>query len=123
MDNSELGARNEQQQAQGPTEIGAQMKESVNRFRILEEKERRFRPDVYWYLTFRCNLACAHCSVRSSPWVDTSEDLTTEECLRVIDQMAELDVKTALMTGGEFLVRSDALLILKELNQRPPPMS
>lgn len=117
MGNSELGARTEQKPV-GLTEIGTPMKESVNRFRILEEKEKRFRPDVYWYLTFRCNLACAHCSVRSSPWVDTSQDLTTEECMQVIDQMAALNVKTALMTGGEFLIRPDALAILKELERR-----
>lgn len=82
------------------------------------ERERKFNPDVYWYLTFRCNLACAHCSVQSSPWVDTSDDLDTEGCLRVIDQMAEMNVGTALVSGGEFLIRPDALTILEALGER-----
>ena len=82
------------------------------------EDERKFRPDIYWYLTFRCNLACAHCSVQSSPWVDNSDDLTTEDCLRVIDQMAEMNVSTALLSGGEVLIRPDALTILEALGER-----
>src|SRR5690242_19149133 len=39
-----------------------------------KEREREFHPDVYWYLTFRCNLACTHCSVLSSPHVDITND-------------------------------------------------
>lgn len=77
------------------------------------EDERRFRPDVYWYLTFRCNLACQHCSVFSSPEVDTSNDLTTDEAMLVIEQLVELDVGTALISGGEALYRPDAMRILR----------
>lgn len=80
---------------------------------VRHEDDRRFRPDVYWYVSFRCNLACKHCSVFSSPEVDTSGDLTTREAMLVIEQMAELEVKTALMSGGEVLYRPDALEILQ----------
>jgi radical SAM protein with 4Fe4S-binding SPASM domain len=73
---------------------------------------------IYWYLTFTCNLACSHCSVGSSPWVDSSADLATAECLRVIEQMAELQVSAALLSGGEFLIRPDALQILRSLAGR-----
>ena len=77
------------------------------------ETQREFRPDVYWYLSFRCNLACEHCSVFSSPYVDTSNDLGTEDAMSVIEQMVELNVRTAIMSGGEVLFRPDALEILK----------
>lgn len=77
------------------------------------EHERKFRPDVYWYVSFRCNLACRHCSVFSSPDVDTSDDLTTDDAMLVIEQMAELGVNTALMSGGEVLYRPDAMHILR----------
>jgi radical SAM protein with 4Fe4S-binding SPASM domain len=73
---------------------------------------------IYWYLTFTCNLACSHCSVSSSPWVDSSADLATAECLRVIEQMAELQVSAVLLSGGEFLIRPDALQILRSLAGR-----
>lgn len=82
-----------------------------------DETQRKFRPDIYWYLSFRCNLACKHCSVFSSPDVDTSEDLTTAESMLVIEQMAELNVHTALISGGEALFRSDALDILRAVDQ------
>ena len=81
------------------------------------EKERKWRPIIYWYHSFRCNLACAHCSVSSSPWVDTSEDLNTEECLRVVDQMKDLNVRMAILTGGEVLIRPDILTILQALRE------
>lgn len=86
------------------------------------EDARRFRPHIYWYLSFRCNLACEHCSVHSSPWVDTSQDLSAEEAMRVIDQMAELNVGFAILTGGEFLLRNDALQIMRRLAEKNIPM-
>jgi radical SAM protein with 4Fe4S-binding SPASM domain len=120
MDKPELMAQQDQNPTAqaGPVPVGAIFRDRVNQLRIVEEEQRRFRPTVYWYLTFRCNLACAHCSVHSSPWVDTSEDLDTEECMRVVEQMAELNVRTALLTGGEFLIRPDSLQILKALHDR-----
>ncbi len=78
-----------------------------------DEAQRKFRPDVYWYLSFRCNLACQHCSVFSSPDVDTSEDLGTEDCMQVVEQMQELNVRCALMSGGEVLFRPDAIEIMQ----------
>lgn len=119
MDGVELTAEGaEQQMRPSLTPIGTRLKDQANQFRIVEEEQRRFRPIIYWYLSFRCNLACAHCSVHSSPWVDTSEDLTTEECMKVIDQMAELNIRAALLTGGEFLIRPDAMQILRALADR-----
>ena len=50
-----------------------------------------YRPTVYWYPSFRCNLACKHCSVNSSPYVDTSNDLMFEQALAVVDQLKELN--------------------------------
>jgi radical SAM protein with 4Fe4S-binding SPASM domain len=79
---------------------------------------RRFRPHIYWYLTFRCNLSCAHCWVGSSPRVDTSGDLTTAEAMGVVDQMVDLNVGTCALTGGEVLTRRDALDILEALTDR-----
>lgn len=111
-------ARIEESLRQPLVPIGSPLKEQAHRFSLYEEKNRLFRPVIYWYLSFRCNLACAHCSVHSSPWVDTSEDLTTAECMEVIEQMAELNIGTALVTGGEFLIRPDALEIIKALGEK-----
>ncbi len=83
--------------------------------RRLFEEDRKFHPDIYWYLTFRCNLACAHCSVFSSPYVDTSTGLKTQDCLDVVEQLAEMNVSMAMLSGGEALIRPDALKIIRAL--------
>ena len=80
--------------------------------------ERPFRPHIYWYPSFRCNLACEHCAVASSPWVDTSQDLDAEQCLRVVDQMAQLGVGRVILSGGEVLLRRDLCSILSALADR-----
>jgi radical SAM protein with 4Fe4S-binding SPASM domain len=72
-------------------------------------------PVVYWYPTFLCNLACRHCSVHSSPRVDTSLDLSTDEALDVVGQIKELGCRTVIMSGGEVLIRKDILIILRAL--------
>jgi radical SAM protein with 4Fe4S-binding SPASM domain len=73
------------------------------------------RPVVYWYPSFRCNLSCLHCSVNSSPTVDTSNDLTTEEAMKVVDQLKELNTGRVILSGGEILFRHDTLKILEKL--------
>jgi len=82
---------------------------------VAAEAQRQFRPAVYWYVTFRCNLACKHCWVNSSPSVDTSEDLTTDEMLDVVAQMRELGAGRVLLSGGEALYRPDMLTVIREL--------
>lgn len=104
-----------QESLREPVSIGVPLAKRANQLQILEEKRRPFRPAIYWYLTFRCNLACAHCSVHSSPWVDNSQDLNTQECMEVIEQMSELNVGVALLTGGEVFIRPDAMDILRAL--------
>ena len=82
------------------------------------EQQRQFRPFIYWYVSFRCNLACRHCSVQSSPAVDTSQDLDTAAALRVVEQMHELGVGTVAMTGGEALLRPDAIELIEAVTER-----
>jgi len=90
---------------------------SSSRAHLKAEEDRRFRPEVYWYLSFRCNLACAHCSVFSSPEVDTSADLDTEQALQVVEQLAELGARQVMLTGGEALLPRASLRILEALGE------
>ena len=60
-------------------------------------------------MTKRCNLRCEHCYLdaefRTSKKVD---ELTTDECLNTIDQIAEINPNALLiLTGGEPLLRRD----------------
>ena len=63
---------------------------------------------VSWNLTQRCNLFCTHCYMSAFPHADISHDFTTEECFKVIDDMAKVNPSLFLiLTGGEPLVRKD----------------
>ena len=66
-------------------------------------------------LTKRCNLKCAHCYLDATTKAAGGDDeLTTDECFRLIDQIAEVNRGCLLViTGGEPLVRPDILDIAR----------
>ena len=66
-------------------------------------------------LTSRCNLKCDHCYLDATTKIGGGHDeLTTEECFRLIDQIAEVNRGSLLViTGGEPLVRPDILDIAR----------
>lgn len=61
---------------------------------------------VAWEITRRCNLSCAHCRA-SSQDTDYRGELTTEECYRLVDSIAEVGRPILILTGGEPLLRPD----------------
>ena len=81
---------------------------------------------VSWNLTYRCNLACEHCYLDAGPkplvgtenFADRSE-LGTEECFRVIDEIAAFAPEClTILTGGEPLLRRDILEIVQRAAER-----
>ena len=63
---------------------------------------------VSWNLTQRCNLECAHCYMSAHAGADTRGELSTEECRRVVDEIALVNPNVFLiLTGGEPLLRRD----------------
>src|SRR4029453_11728779 len=94
---------------------------------------------VSWNLTYRCNLACEHCyldagtpvppqgaeDARRGPrllatenFADRSE-LGTEECFRVIDEIAAFAPEClTILTGGEPLLRRDIPDIVRRAAER-----
>jgi radical SAM protein with 4Fe4S-binding SPASM domain len=81
---------------------------------------------ISWNLTYRCNLACEHCYLDAggAPLVDTENfadrsELGTEECFRVIDEIAALAPEClTILTGGEPLLRRDILEIVRRAAER-----
>lgn len=65
------------------------------------------RPVVFWNITNRCNLLCSHCYIRAGPGERRENELTTEEGLGLIDDLAAMRVPLLLFSGGEPLVRED----------------
>jgi radical SAM protein with 4Fe4S-binding SPASM domain len=81
---------------------------------------------ISWNLTYRCNLACEHCYLDAGPkplvgtenFADRSE-LGTEECFRVIDEIAAFAPEClTILTGGEPLLRRDILEIVQRAAER-----
>jgi radical SAM protein with 4Fe4S-binding SPASM domain len=64
------------------------------------------RPIVVWSLTRTCNLRCVHCYT-SSEARRYPDELSTEQCKAVLDDLAAFKVPAVLLSGGEPLVRPD----------------
>ncbi|HSB79929.1 MAG TPA: radical SAM protein [Candidatus Methylomirabilis sp.] len=63
---------------------------------------------VSWNLTQRCNQQCVHCYLSAFPHASQTEELTTEECFRVMEEMAGVNPDLLLiLTGGEPFLRKD----------------
>jgi len=58
------------------------------------------KPVVVWNITRRCNLRCIHCYSDSTAKHYPGE-LTLEECVGVIDDLAGYQVPAVLFSGGE----------------------
>lgn len=71
--------------------------------------EHTFRAPLYvaWEITHKCNARCLHCYSDSGPLVSCSEDLSTDEALSVIDQLAEAGLMVLAFSGGEPMLRKD----------------
>lgn len=76
----------------------------------------RFVHTALWSITGKCNYKCKHCYM-SAPSAKYGE-ISHENCLRIIDQLAECGVQTISLTGGECLVRKDFLELVDRLISR-----
>jgi heme b synthase len=61
---------------------------------------------IAWELTRGCNLACVHCRASAGRGPYPGE-LSTQECLRVMDEIASVSKPVIILTGGEPLLRPD----------------
>lgn len=60
---------------------------------------------VSWNITSACNLRCPHCYLDARRrWPG---ELTTQEGLNLVDQMAQAGTQLLILTGGEPLLRQD----------------
>jgi radical SAM protein with 4Fe4S-binding SPASM domain len=69
-----------------------------------------------WEITLRCDLACVHCGSRAGR--ARPDEMTTAECLDLVDQMADLGVREVTLIGGEAYLRDDWLEIVRALRRR-----
>jgi radical SAM protein with 4Fe4S-binding SPASM domain len=67
-------------------------------------------------LTYRCNLRCKHCYIPFS--YRNKKELKTEEVFSILDQLSDSGCFYLGFTGGEPLIRKDALKIFNYAKKR-----
>lgn len=72
--------------------------------------------DAYavWELTLKCNLSCGHCGSRAGERRDN--ELSTEEALDLVRQLAEAGITEVTIEGGEAFLRPDWLTIARAIS-------
>ena len=77
--------------------------------RLISRTVRKHRPlSVHFDLTYRCNERCVHCYLDH----DDHGELTTAECLKVLDDLASSGTLFLTFSGGEIFLRPDLYKIL-----------
>ncbi len=66
---------------------------------------------VIWEITHNCNYGCSYC-IFSCDKKRVDDELTTQECFHVIDELVNNGFKYLKITGGEPFIRKDIIEIL-----------
>ena len=66
-----------------------------------------------WEITLACCFRCKYCGSKAG--TARENELTTEECLSVADQLAEMGCRRVSMIGGEVFMRPDWDKLVKRL--------
>ncbi|PYQ31755.1 MAG: radical SAM/SPASM domain-containing protein [Acidobacteria bacterium] len=74
-------------------------------------------PAVMWELTRACDLHCRGCPSGAEPRRGANE-LTTYEAYKTIDQIAELEPRELIITGGDPLEREDVYQVIDYARRR-----
>ncbi|MFT7623398.1 MAG: MoaA/NifB/PqqE/SkfB family radical SAM enzyme [Myxococcota bacterium] len=75
---------------------------------------RRLPFSVTFILTDRCNFRCDYCNIPTDP----AEEMTRPEFERAIDELADAGMARASFSGGEALLRPDAIDIIAHAHRR-----
>jgi radical SAM protein with 4Fe4S-binding SPASM domain len=75
-----------------------------------------YRPvHVVWEITLACDLKCGHCGSRAG--AKRSGELSTEECLRIVGELAALGTREISLIGGEAYLRRDFAEIIAAITE------
>lgn len=71
---------------------------------------------ISWNTTNQCNLACDHCYRDAGPRL--AEELSTEEGLALVEEVARAGFRVLILSGGEPLLRPDLLTLVAAARRR-----
>ncbi len=72
---------------------------------------------IAWESTRACNFACVHCRAQAQKQPDPNQ-LTTQEALNLVDQIADLCKPVLIISGGDPLQRKDIFEITSHASSR-----
>lgn len=81
-----------------------------------EDFERKTPIYCVWEITLACDLGCRHCGSRAGD--SRPDELSTDECLEVVAQLADMGVREVTLIGGEAYLREDWDIIAREITRR-----
>ena len=86
--------------------------------RYLSSRDRSSFVPVHavWEITLACDLKCHHCGSRAGK--RREEELTTDECLDLVRQLARMGTREITLIGGEAYLRRDWLQIIREIRDQ-----
>ena len=77
-----------------------------------------YRPRlVFWELTKGCNLRCVHCRATATD-LSSPDDLSYDESVQIIDQLAAYAPLILVLSGGEPLFRRDVFRLARRATDR-----
>ncbi|HKR00375.1 MAG TPA: GDL motif peptide-associated radical SAM/SPASM maturase [Pyrinomonadaceae bacterium] len=85
----------------------------IPRLPTREDYERYVPVHVVWEITLACDLKCQHCGSRAGK--PRPRELTTAECLEVVNQLAQLGTREITLIGGEAYLRHDWTEIIRAI--------
>jgi radical SAM protein with 4Fe4S-binding SPASM domain len=91
-------------------------RDSRDRRRLAVVTTQPFPAYVVWELTLACDHACTHCGSRAG--VARDGELTTDEALAIVDQLAALGTREVVLIGGEAYLHPGFLAIVRALRGR-----
>lgn len=71
---------------------------------------------VVWETTYKCNAKCIHCGSDCAS-VEKPKELTTAQCLDIIQDLEYLGAKFVILSGGDPLLRKDLGALAAALNR------
>jgi cyclic pyranopterin phosphate synthase len=70
-------------------------------------------------ITDRCDFRCVYCMAEDMTFLPRDEVLSLEECARIVKIFVNLGVSKVRITGGEPLVRKNAMWLFEEVGSLP----
>ena len=71
---------------------------------------------VFYDITYKCNLRCKHCFTNSG--IQKEDELTTDEKIKLVEQLSKLGVERVSIAGGEPFASEDLYKFIEKCNEK-----